>query len=66
VAAGRYDAFWERDLNIWDVAAGAALVREAGGMISEIDGGKNYLSNGSILAANPEVFEKAKELLADE
>lgn len=66
VAAGRFDAFWERDLNIWDVAAGAALVREAGGMISEIDGGKNFLTGGSILAANPEVYEKAMALLKDE
>ncbi len=65
VAAGRFDAFWERDLNIWDVAAGASLVREAGGMISEIDGGKQFLTNGSILAANPEIFEKAKKLLAE-
>ncbi len=64
VAAGRYDAFWERDLNIWDVAAGAALVREAGGMISEIEGGPKYLTARSILAANPEIYEKAKALLA--
>ncbi len=65
VAAGRFDAFWERDLNIWDVAAGAALVREAGGIISEIDGGKSFLNNGSILAANPEVHDKAMALLAN-
>jgi len=66
VAAGRFDAFWERDLNIWDVAAGAALVREAGGLVTEIDGGKNFLTSGSILAANSEVSEKAQKLLAED
>ena len=63
VAAGRYDAFWERDLNIWDVAAGAAIVREAGGFIIEIDGGKNFMSGGSILASNPEIYDDAKKLI---
>ena len=63
VAAGRFDAFWERGLNSWDVAAGACLVREAGGMVSEIEGGDKYLAAGSILAANPEVYDSAKELL---
>lgn len=65
VAAGRYDAYWERGLNSWDVAAGACLVREAGGMISEIEGGRNYLTAGSILAANGELYERAKKLLAE-
>lgn len=64
VAAGRFDAFWERDLYIWDIAAGAALVREAGGMVSEIEGGSKYLTSGSILAANSEIYDQAKKLLA--
>ncbi|WP_428410675.1 inositol monophosphatase family protein [Hyphococcus sp.] len=64
VAAGRFDAFWERDLNSWDVAAGAVLVREAGGMVSEIEGGRNFISGGSILAANAEIYEEAKALIA--
>ena len=63
VAAGRYDAFWERDLNSWDVAAGAILVREAGGHVGEIDGGRNFIAGGSILAANAEIYEKAKALI---
>lgn len=63
VAAGRFDAFWERDLNSWDVAAGVALVREAGGAVSEIDGGADCLFNGSILAANTEIFDQAKALI---
>ena len=51
VAAGRFDAFWERGLKPWDIAAGMVLVREAGGYVEEIDGG-NPLSTGSIVAAN--------------
>ena len=66
VAAGRFDAFWERDLNIWDIAAGATLVREAGGFVTEIDGGRDFLTSGSILAANTEIYEKAKALLAED
>lgn len=63
VAAGRFDAFWERDLNSWDIAAGAAIVREAGGLVSEIEGGSKFLSTGSILAANSEIYDSAKALL---
>ncbi len=63
VAAGRYDAYWERDLNAWDVAAGAVLVREAGGFVTEIEGGKNFLTARSILAANAEVYDAAKALI---
>jgi len=51
VAAGRFDGFWERGLQPWDIAAGIVLVREAGGMVGELDGG-NLLETGSILAAN--------------
>ncbi len=64
VAAGRYDAYWERGLNPWDVAAGAVLVREAGGLISEIEGGRNFLTAGSILAANGEIYDAAKNLIS--
>ena len=52
VAAGRYDAFWERGLKSWDMAAGILLVREAGGYIAEIDGGKDVLTSGNIAAGN--------------
>jgi myo-inositol-1(or 4)-monophosphatase len=64
VAAGRFDAYWERDLNSWDVGAGIVLVREAGGIVAEIDGGPRPMHAGSILAANAEIFDKAKKLLA--
>ena len=64
VAAARFDAFWERDLKPWDVGAGIVLVREAGGVVAEIEGGANPLHAGSILAANTEIFDKAKLVIA--
>jgi myo-inositol-1(or 4)-monophosphatase len=51
-AAGRFDAFWEYDLSPWDVAAGALLVREAGGTVSAIDGGHFAVDGASVLASN--------------
>ncbi|MCA8889739.1 MAG: inositol monophosphatase, partial [Parvularculaceae bacterium] len=63
VAAGKYDAYWERNLNPWDVGAGIVLVREAGGIVAEIDGGAKPMHNGSILAANADIFDKAKAVL---
>jgi myo-inositol-1(or 4)-monophosphatase len=51
VAAGRFDAFWERDLAPWDIAAGAVIVREAGGFAKEVDGG-DFMKTGSIIAGN--------------
>ncbi|HVN00835.1 MAG TPA: inositol monophosphatase family protein [Caulobacteraceae bacterium] len=53
VAAGRFDAFWERDLSAWDVAAGLLLVTEAGGVVTDADGAEAMLTAGSICAANP-------------
>ena len=63
VAAGRYDGFWERGLEPWDVAAGALLVREAGGYVSEIEGGQKLLDGGSILAANDQLHLPLGKLL---
>ncbi|MEL7489818.1 MAG: inositol monophosphatase family protein [Pseudomonadota bacterium] len=63
VAAGRYDAYWERGLNPWDVCAGIVLVREAGGVVTEIDGGPNPLSGKSILATNGELPDAAQKIL---
>ncbi|HIF59522.1 MAG TPA: inositol monophosphatase [Rhodospirillales bacterium] len=58
VAAGRFDGFWETNLQPWDIAAGIIIVREAGGMISEIDGRDGMLRTGSILAANPTLYKE--------
>lgn len=51
-AAGRFDAFWERNLKPWDVAAGILLVREAGGVVTDLDGRDHMMDCGHILAAN--------------
>jgi myo-inositol-1(or 4)-monophosphatase len=63
VAAGRYDGFWERNLNAWDIAAGIILVREAGGFVDEIDGGDDVLSTGNIVAGNEALLAKLLERL---
>ncbi len=52
VAAGRFDAYWERRLNAWDIAAGIMLVREAGGIVTDADGGRKMLETGSVLCGN--------------
>ncbi len=52
VAAGRVDGFWEFNLKPWDIAAGILLVQEAGGLITDTDGGSDYLKSGNIIAAN--------------
>jgi len=56
VAAGRLDGFWEMGLSPWDMAGGALLVREAGGMVGDFEGGEGFLESGRIVAANPKVF----------
>jgi myo-inositol-1(or 4)-monophosphatase len=55
VARGVFEAFWEYDLHAWDVAAGALIVRDAGGTVSACDGGPFELTAGSILASNGRV-----------
>ena len=63
VAAGRFEGFWERNLQSWDIAAGILLVREAGGYISAIDGKPAKLNGGSILAANDSLHGSFVKLL---
>jgi myo-inositol-1(or 4)-monophosphatase len=63
VAAGRFDAYWDLALKPWDVAAGILLVQEAGGKVTEIDGGKDPLNSGSILAANAALYQDMRKLL---
>ncbi len=57
VACGRLDGFWEYDLKPWDIAAGALIVQEAGGINSEISGGVNFMESGSIISANPKIIK---------
>ena len=64
VAAGRVDGFWEIGLNVWDVAAGALMIREAGGRISDYRGTDKYLENGDVVAGNPKIYAALSKLLA--
>jgi len=57
VAAGRYDGFWETNLKSWDIAAGVLLVEEAGGVVSDLQGGQSFMTSGNILAASTHVHE---------
>ncbi len=57
VAAGRFDAFWEFGLSEWDMAAGALLVQEAGGLVSDFSGGHEFLEKGSVVAGNTKCFK---------
>lgn len=64
VAAGRYDAFWETGLAKWDIAAGSLMIREAGGIVSGLDGSEDYLDNGHILAGTPKIYSAVARLFA--
>lgn len=64
VAAGRLDGFWELGLKEWDIAAGALLIQEAGGMTGDIHGGVNHMQTGDIIAGNPKIFQALTRELA--
>ena len=57
LAQGRFDGFWELHLSAWDVAGGALLVREAGGVITDLDGGEEIVRQGAFVAGNPTIHE---------
>ena len=63
VAAGRLDGFWQSGLEPWDMAAGALLVREAGGIVTDCEGGDNYMASGTIIAAGPKVIPELSALI---
>jgi myo-inositol-1(or 4)-monophosphatase len=63
VAAGRFDGFWERGLKPWDVAAGIVVLREAGGVVTDLDGGNDMLNGRSILCANEYLHPQLLKLL---
>ena len=56
VAAGRLDGFWESGLSAWDIAAGALIVREAGGITTDYEGNENYLKLGQVISGNPKII----------
>jgi myo-inositol-1(or 4)-monophosphatase len=64
VAAGRLDGFWEFGLSKWDIAAGALLITEAGGLVGDLQGNDSYMESGNIVAGNPKVFAQLLPLIA--
>jgi myo-inositol-1(or 4)-monophosphatase len=56
VACGRLDGFWELGLSPWDIAAGALLIQEAGGLVGDLEGDQNFLESGDLCAAAPKLF----------
>jgi myo-inositol-1(or 4)-monophosphatase len=65
VAAGRFDAFWERDLSPWDMAAGILMVREAGGFASDLDGGDSVFVRRNVVAGNEFLHKALLQALRD-
>ena len=65
VACGRLDAFWELGLSPWDIAAGALLIQEAGGLVGDLDGETGFLESGDVCASAPRVFPALLKALKD-
>ena len=57
VAAGRFDGFFEYGLSPWDVAAGALIIQEAGGLVTDWNSGEDWLFGQSIISGNPEIVQ---------
>ncbi|HRD69709.1 MAG TPA: inositol monophosphatase family protein [Legionella sp.] len=64
VASGRLDGFWEFGLRPWDVAAGSLLIREAGGLISDVQGADDFLKSGDVVAGTPKVFKSLLQTIS--
>ncbi|MGN6962865.1 inositol monophosphatase family protein, partial [Neisseria sp. P0016.S002] len=65
VAAGRLDGFFEFNLKPWDIAAGALIVQEAGGIVTDMSGNEGWLESGDIVAANPKVLAQMLKIISD-
>lgn len=63
IAAGRFDGFWEIGLHTWDMAAGVLLIQEAGGIVTDLEGGDKYFETGSLVAANPKLHSIMCDLI---
>lgn len=64
VAAGHYDGFWEIGLSKWDIAAGALLITEAGGLVGDFEGNESWLETGNIVGGSPKIFGQMLQTLA--
>jgi myo-inositol-1(or 4)-monophosphatase len=62
IACGRLDGFWEFGLSPWDIAGGALLISEAGGLISDLAGNESYLDTGNVIAGTPKVFAQLLQI----
>ena len=63
VASGRFDGYWQRELNYWDIAAGIIIVKEAGGFVNFFDEDKNIPLKKNIIASNSNIHEELKEFI---
>jgi myo-inositol-1(or 4)-monophosphatase len=63
VAAGRFEGTWLTGLKSWDMAAGALIVREAGGLVNDFDGGDDWLTTGEVIAATPKIHHQMLEIM---
>ena len=63
--SGRIDGYWERNLQPWDIAAGLLMVREAGGRVGRLEGDEEIMAEGTIVAGNPDVYEKLRATLLE-
>jgi myo-inositol-1(or 4)-monophosphatase len=66
VAAGRFDAFWELQLSAWDIAAGTLLIREAGGLVTDLTGHELGIEHSGVVAGNPVMHEWLLQLLGSD
>lgn len=63
VARGRFDGYFEFNLKPWDIAAGALIVREAGGFVTDTDGEEHWLESGNITAGNAKILAQLLQLI---
>ena len=63
IAAGRYDGFWEMNLKPWDMAGGILLVKEAGGLISDFNGGNRFFESGNVVSATPKMMKPLLQIV---
>ena len=63
VACGRFDGYWQRELNYWDIAAGVIILREAGGFIDFFEDDLSYPLKKNVLASNSNIHQELKELI---
>jgi len=64
VACGRFDGFFEYSLHIWDIAAGILIVKEAGGIVSDFEGGQSHLTGSEIIATSPHIYDPLKKIIS--